>query len=287
MKKSIFFAFIISISFILTAFEWPVEEITTDSYGLYFAQNRGDLFSTSQIFAQPSEVHASEEGVVLVVITELEEDNDFFPSTLGSAVIVNHQDELLTVYANLDSESIAVSNKGIQNVEAGQLLAQSGDTGWQHGKSNLEFQIIDKKNNTAINPKILMPRIESEIQLSLGGIVIQNKSGEQFELANHKNFQAGVHKIYCKRNDVAYPFKTSVAVNGVVLDEIFYDTIIQENSKLLVTGKRKYTSNDIFPSEKLQLLGEVMFTSGKATLTLIIEDNLENRRQVNYNITVY
>lgn len=287
MKKIIFTALIISISIFLFGFEWPEEEVTTESYGLYFAQNRGNLFSTSQIFSQPTEVHASEDGVVLAVITELEEDNDFFPSTLGSAVIVNHQDDLLTVYGNLDTQTMAVYTDGVQQIEAGQVIAQSGDTGWQQGKSNLEFQIIDKKNRTAINPKILMPRLEEELKLSLGGIIIENKNGDQYELANHKTFQAGIHKIYCKRNDVAFPYKTSVAVNGVVLDEISYDTIIQENSKLYVSGKKKYSSEEIFPSEKLQLLGEVMFTSGRATLTLIVEDYLENQRQVNYNITVY
>ena len=287
MKKTIFAAVIISLSVFLFGFEWPEEEVTTEAYGLYFSQNRGELFSTSQIFSQPSDVHASEEGVVLAVITELEEDNDFFPSTLGTAIIVSHQDDLITVYGNLETEEVKVSSNGLQKVNAGQIIGQSGDTGWQQGKSNLEFQIIDKKNHTAINPKLLMPRLEEEIKLTLGGIIVQNKNGDQYELANHKNFQAGLHKIYCKRNDTAFPFKTSVAVNGVVLDEISYDTIYQEDSKLYVSGKKKYSSSEIFPSEKLQLLGEVMFTSGKATLTLTVEDYLENRRQVNYNITVY
>ena len=132
-----------------------------------------------------------------------------------------------------------------------------------------------------------MPRIETELPLSLGGIIVQNKNGEQYEISNHKTYSAGMHKIYCRRNETAFPFKTSVSVNGVVLDQISYDTIIQENSKLYVSGKKKYSSAEIFPSENLQLLGEVMLTKGKATLTLTAEDFLGNRRQVNYNITVY
>ena len=290
IKKNILlvllFSLLFSLQSLIFSFEWPEKETTTESYGLYFSQNRGSLLSISQIFSQPSEVLASENGKLLTIITELEDDNDFFPSTLGTAVILGHEDELLTVYANLDTASLSLELEKSE-IKEGDFLGESGSTGWQEGKSNLEFQIIDKKNNTAINPKLLMPRLEKDLPLSLTGIVIQNKNGEQYEISSHKTFGAGMYKIYCKKNEIVFPFKTSVSVNGILLDQISYDTIIQENSKLYVIGKKKYSSEDIFPSENLQLLGEAMLTSGRATLTLTMEDNLGNQKQVNYNISVY
>ena len=50
--------------------------------------------------------------------------------------------------------------------------------------------------------------------------------------------------------------------------------------------KKKYTNKDVYPNEELHLLGESMFTPGKATLGLSEVDILGNRKQINYNITV-
>ena len=65
-----------------------------------------------------------------------------------------------------------------------------------------------------------------------------------------------------------------------------YDMITQENNKLCIIGKKKYTAADVFPNENLQLLGEVMFTPGRATLGLSISDILGNIKHLNYNILI-
>ena len=62
--------------------------------------------------------------------------------------------------------------------------------------------------------------------------------------------------------------------------------ITQENNKLCIIGKKKYTASDVFPNNDLQLLGEAMFTPGKATLGLTISDMLGNVKQLNYNINI-
>ena len=63
-------------------------------------------------------------------------------------------------------------------------------------------------------------------------------------------------------------------------------SITQENNKLCIIGKKKYTAADVFPNENLQLLGEVMFTPGRATLGLSISDILGNIKQLSYNILI-
>ena len=62
--------------------------------------------------------------------------------------------------------------------------------------------------------------------------------------------------------------------------------ITQENNKLCIIGKKKYTDADIFPNDNLQLLGEVMFTPGRATLGLTVSDMLGTVKQLNYNIVI-
>lgn len=268
------------------AFDWPQSDVKQDSYSSYFGQRRGGLISTSLCFSEPGEIKAAENGFILAIISERNEDSDFFPSTLGSAVILSHDDNLLSVYGNIDIETISLRDENEKTIDAGAIIGQTGNSGWQSDKSHLEFQIIDTKNQSAINPMVLMPRSENDIPLILTGIVVENKNHEIYDINTYKTFSSGLYRIYQKRNSVANPYKTNVYINGVVVDQLSYDTIIQENNKICILGKKKYTSKDIYPNETLQLLGETMFTPGRATLGLSEQDILGTPKQLNYNIII-
>ena len=216
----------------------------------------------------------------------ISDDSDFFPSTLGTSVILAHEDNLISVYGNLDSETITIYNANEKIVEAGATIGESGNSGYRDGNSNLEFQVIDTKNKSAINPKVLMSRSESELPLNLNGITIVSKNKNFYDINQTKTFNSGLYKIYFRRNTVATPYKTSISLNGVIVDQISYDIITQENEKLCIIGKKKYTSADVFPENDLQLIGETMFTPGRATLGLSITDVLGNVKQLNYNIII-
>lgn len=286
MKKIL--AFVTAALLFIPAFTfgWPQDEVTQRSFSSYFGQNRGGILSTSIVFSEPAQVKASETGYILAIITENDDDSDFFPSTLGTAVILSHEDNLVSVYGNLDSETITIYNTNEKTIEAGAVIGESGSSGYQDGNSNLEFQVIDTKNKSAINPKVLMSRSETEIPLSLSGITIGSKNNVFYDINQFKTYNSGLYKVYFRRNAVATPYKTSILLNGVLVDQISYDMITQENDKLCIIGKKKYTSSDVFPQDDLQLIGEAMFTPGRATLGLTITDVLGNVKQLNYNIVI-
>ena len=286
VKKSALITLLLLISVQAFSFSWPQEEVSEKSFSSYFGQNRGNVISTSVVFSEPEEVKASETGYILAILTENNDDSDFFPSTLGSAVILSHEDNLLSVYGNLDSETITLYNTNEKMVDAGATIGQSGTSGFQEGNSNLEFQIIDTKNKSAINPKVLMPRSEAELPLLLNGIMLGNKNNNYYDINVYKTFNSGLYKVYFKRNAIASPYKSSVSINGVIVDQISYDMITQENNKLCIIGKKKYTSTDLFPNNDLQLIGEAMLTPGRVTLGLSLTDALGNIKQLNYNIVI-
>ena len=286
MKKTLFTIAFLSTVLSVFAFDWPQANVTKDSFNSYFGQNRGGILSTSIIFSEPEEVKAAEDGYVIAVLTDNADDSDFFPSTLGTAVILSHSDDLLSVYANLDAQTLTLKNQNERTIDAGAIIASSGNSGFQDNHGNLEFQIIDAKNKSAINPKVLMPRAEEEIPLSLSGIMIGSKNNDFYDINLYKTYNSGLYKVYFKRNPIASPYKTSVSINGVIVDQLSYDMITQENNKLCIIGKKKYTDSDIFPNDDLQLLGEAMFTPGRATLGLTISDTLGNIKQLNYNIVI-
>lgn len=287
MKKIISTFFSLLTLFVpLFSFEWPQDNITKDSYNSYFGQNIGGKINTSLTFSEPSEIKAAEDGYVIAIFTDEEDESSFFPSTLGTAVILSHSDNLLSVYGNIDETTLTINDKDDEIIDSGAIIGSSGNSGFKTSKSNLEFQIIDTKNKSAINPKILMPRAETELPLILSGIKIQNKNNQFFNIDEVKTYSSGLYKIYYNRNKIASPYRTTVLINGVVFDQILYDTIIQENNKICLTGKRKYTSLDVYPNENLELIGETMFTPGRATLELVIADILGNTKHVSYNILI-
>ncbi len=184
-------------------FDWPQAEVTKDSFNSYFGQNRGGILSTSIIFSEPEEVKAAEDGYIIAVLTENSDESDFFPSTLGTAVILSHNDDLISVYGNLDAQTLTLKNENERTVDAGATIASSGNSGYQENHGNLEFQIIDAKNKSAINPKVLMPRAEEEMPLSLTGNMIGSKNIDIYDINVYKNYNSGLYKVYFNRNTIA------------------------------------------------------------------------------------
>jgi hypothetical protein len=292
MKKNIktlitAFSLIVAFSNTLFGIEWPQEDYNNDAFNSYFGQNVAGKISTSLVFRDPAEVKAMNDGKILIVMTDVADDSEFFPSTLGNTVILCHEDDLISVYANLDGETLEEKTEAKKTFAEGEIIAETGNSGWQEKRSNLEFQIIDLQKSTAINPKILLPRAENEIEYTLTGIMLQNKDGKFFDIRENKIYPSGLYKVFQTRNEIAAPYKTTVTINGVVVDEIAFDTIGQENGKLYLIGKKKYNSEDLYPDKNLLLLGEMMLTPGRSTLGLTAQNFLGKIKQQSYVISIY
>lgn len=267
---------------IVFAFDWPQKQIMSDSFYSYFGQLRGGTISASLVFSESEEVKAADFGRVLAVITEHDED-DLFESTLGNAVIIEHKGNLDTVYANLDSEN-QENLFEMKDIESGTKLGNTSNSGWQTGEACLEFQVLDTKNGNYVNPRILMPRIGNELELTLKNLSAINKKGDEFDFNITKNLQAGNYFLYRERQESAMPYKTIVYVNGAAADSISYDTLIVKDGKICAVGKRTYSIESVYPDDEKQLLGEIMIPRGKNTVTAVVQDILGKEKQITYTI---
>lgn len=285
-RKSSLLVLFSCISLGIYAFDWPQAETLSDNFFSYFGQLRGGTVANSLIFKENSEVKACDDGNIIAVI--LEHDNDFgwFESTLGNAVILYHKNELATVYANLDSETLAPELETTSEVSTGTVFGVSGNSGWQESQSCLEFQVFDSKNSTSVNPRVLMPRTGDELPVSIGELTVVNRDEKIISLSKVKSIPAGSYSLYHTRQEVAVPFKTSVLINGVVMENLSYDTLKENNGKLCVFGNDFYPIEMLYPDEGRQLLSKLYFTSGKNILTVNISDILGNVKTYSYTIDV-
>lgn len=300
MKKTACLLSTISLVSALSAFEWPVSGMVPEKIKTFFGQKRSSTISSSlMIESSPEkgqeegfvpEVRVSEDGKILMIISDIEDDNDFFPSTLGQAVIITHGDNITTVYGNLDNTDSFKEFDGAPHIKTGALLGKCGNTGWKEKSQNpvMEVSIIDSKKGVAINPRILFPRLEKEKSFVAQDIVFENKDGKRYDLTTNKSFASGTYKFYQKRNESISPLKVSISVNGELTDEIDFSSITQSNNDLIINGKnRKYSHSEIYPDDKLMLCGECKMSKGKSVITFENTNTLGEKRTVNYSVTVW
>ena len=271
------------------SFNWPQNNAALSAISFGFAELRGKIMSHSLIFNAAEIIKPAERGVVVAVLKTPDSDSTLFHSTLGNAVIVNHGDELVSVYGNLDKITLADDS-----VEADSVIGVSGASGWQQGQTGLEFQIIDIKNHKALNPRTLMPRFESELRLVIPAVVALNKQNESFLLGAVRQIPAGQYKLYLQNG--GSPYKTTVFVNGAVNETITYDALNanKETSKLTIQGKNPYTAHDIYfpPIENLPraqkhiYLSTIVLTHGRNTIRVLASDINHVERQAVFTVDV-
>lgn len=281
------------------SFDWPQNEVLSDSFHSYFGQLRGGTIESSLIFNEGSEIKSADDGNIIGIISEHDNDFGWFESTLGNAVIINHDNSMITIYGNLDQESIPDNIKNIDEsknnnsnqsstfINAGTYLGVSGNSGWQQGASCLEFMVLDINNASAINPRILMPRIGNELPLEIGEITLKDRDGNNTILSQSKRVKSGLYSIYKTRQAVAVPYKTSISINGATLETISYDRAIEKNGKLCVSGNSFYSIENLYPDEKKELISQITLTQGKNTIKITVQNIIGGTKTATYVIDVY
>jgi hypothetical protein len=267
----------------LPAYEWPQIVNGTAPFHSYFGQSRGTTFGNSLIFSEPGTVSAVDSGRLLAVLESGTAEMGWFEPALGNAVIITHGEQMLTVYGNLESVYVA---QDTSLIESGLKLGTSGESGWQKGKSCLEFQVIDTKNKTSINPLILMPRTIVARKSLIGTVTAVNRKGESIDLTQRKTLPAGTYLFYQELKNTVMPYKTTVSINGAEVESITYDVLKQCQNRLCVIGKRQYTFDAIFAPPSRQLLTEVMLTAGKNTVTITASNFLGEESSAIYILDI-
>ena len=86
---------------IAIAFDWPQSVAGTSEINKSFGELQGDIFNTSLIFSKAEDVQSTEAGQLMAILGQNSREMGWAPTTLGNAVILAHENNLLTVYGNL------------------------------------------------------------------------------------------------------------------------------------------------------------------------------------------
>lgn len=281
----IFFVCAIILFFVsmVIAFDWPQSVAGTSEINKSFGELQGDIFNTSLIFSKAEDVQSTEAGQLMAILGQSSREMGWAPTTLGNAVILAHENNLLTVYGNLQDIDVDANASFIAK---NSVLGTGGNSAWQQGYAGLHFQAIDTEKDMIINPRILLPQIPEEKKISITHITAINKQGEVFDLYNNMTLPATTYSFYrAIEQNTGSPYITSVAINGAEVEAITYDVLVHKRNVLTVDGKNFYAASEIYPEKDRQFLTTVSLSPGKNTFTLRVKDI--NGKETTLTYTIY
>lgn len=282
----------------LMAFEWPVDISSTETtIKTNFAENRDTSFAKGFVFSTSEDIKSSEDGVVLVHLNPENSYYENFSSTLDNAVILAHQDKMLSVYSGFEQVNQDIfageipvgTTLGSVNKKSDAVVTEESSTTkiLPLPKKDFEFQIIDTKNTVVINPFLLLSKLEKISPVFPGKIFVVNKKGTEINLEERKSFASGIYSIYRENSSSRMPLKTSVFVNGEEFSTISYDTLLYKNSRICVSGKDFFPIEKIYPNSKRQFLGDIEVSRGKNLITVVVTDSLGIERRISHTIEAW
>ena len=127
----------------LPALEWPSD---TQDFLRLFGQRIGkNTFEQGLVFKEVTTVRAADNGILLIALDK-KYGTGAFPSTLGNALVLLHDDGLQTVYGNLDDTTVFRTRVAIESTA---VIGRTGNSGW--GKpDHLIFQVSDNQKKVSI-----------------------------------------------------------------------------------------------------------------------------------------
>jgi len=273
-----------SISFLGWCFEWPQLLQGQDPLYSWFGESRGNSFCSALIFSNKAQITASDKGHLLAKLGTNAGEDGWFEGTLGNAVIIGHKNEMDTVYGNLETITLPAT---ITDLNSGDLIGRSGNSGWQKGKSSLEFQVIDTKLNAIINPLLLLQRKDLEKYFYISNLEAKNQNtGKSYRIANTHRIPAGIYTLYCDRKQKRMPYSITVSINGVAVETTTYDTLTLTADHLCVNGKRPHPFSEVYPTNNRFMVAEIILSHGKNTLSITTTDSAKNEKTFWYQLEI-
>ena len=266
------------------ALEWPVAEVKIRTF---FGQRDEAEISRGITFAGADVVRSAGNGKIVISIAR-NGNMTGFPSALGNAVIVAHDEGLLSVYGNLASVDRVASR---ESVETGAILGNAGTSACSK-PNDLLFQVIDKERKTVLNPILVLPALPDSRGPVIKDVIAISQSGQVTAIGSAKFARQGQYRLYANVSDSIdgsqtplAPFRVSVLINGSEAATLPFEVLRSEAGKLQLNSPA-YTSAALYGDPDRMFLGEITLNRGRADITVIARDAAGNERNVLFSLQI-
>jgi hypothetical protein len=253
------------------ALDWPVaHRIVTGTFG----ESRGDHFHTGiDIGGGEQDVHPILGGEV---VFRYEEGTGYtsLPRGVGSFIVLQHPDNILSVYCHLKRGTVAAT----RTVASSDRLGIEGDTGASEG-THLHIAVYDRETSVFLNPLSLLPPLKDtqapvvrRISLRLGDREVPVENG--LTLPSGQGEVLG--EVFDPREDVRFlwpmaPYALRLSLNGKEVSKVVFDSFQVRDGRTVVGGT-KLAVEDLYASPTQMRCGAVELRGGESHLMLAVRD---------------
>lgn len=262
------------------AYQWPLENSQISGS---FARNRTGLPEKNLALASfNAEVRPAEQGEIIFKQTQ----NSILPNKKGSTVIVQHGEDMRTVYAEL-AELADLQDKKV-NEET--LLGKSAAAGG--GRYTFKLAFYDNRLRQFVNPSFFLPARSSAYRASIASVVFKSRAGEEFPVANGVTLPAGEFEVFVNSYSLAAngadrlaPYSLSLEVMGDIIAKVQGDAFISIKGETFLTGGNRINAENLYDRLGRIRLGSVMLSPGQANLTVRAADT--EARQTTMSMRIF
>ena len=286
MRRLLFFALSVAVFFTeVYALDWPAD---TQNFLRLFGQRIGkNTFEQGLTFEDTSAVRAADDGILLIALDK-RYGTGAFPSTLGNALILLHDDGLQTVYGNLDDTAVFRSRV---ITESNAVIGRTGNSGWGN-PNDLIFQVSDNQKKVYINPLLLLPSVNDKTAPQIQDIILINEQNTVFQVNGQKNVRQGSYELYADISDTVMqggrsfsPFRITIFVNGTNIRTIPFETITQKDGDSYL-GNTAFTDTLLYRRKNELYLGNIILARGKSDILITARDITGNEKSERFTIQV-
>jgi len=264
------------------AFQWPSE---TESLTLTFGQREEAGMVKGLRFEHPGSVMPLDYGEV--VFRHVPGPFSPLPGGDESILVLEHANGFQSVYTGLDSSSAGF---GKNRLAAGDYICRpaASDEGLPGGYT---FYVRDARLKRLVNPLMLLPGIADHLAPDILSIRLEGVGG-QYELTSGSEVPAGTYSVLIRSEDhvsrrnplVMAPYLYSLYSHGTLQAERRMDALLQaEHALSLQDGTPRET---LYNSEGYLNLGQLVLTSGTASLEVSVGDIQGNERTAMFTFLV-
>ena len=273
MRKVFFIGSLFFCSLLLSAIDWPVTPAALIS--TFGEELNGSFHTGIDLAGQDLQVYPVSAGEVLFW-SEAKDTVFQLPSGLGSFVVLEHNRELRSLYAQLKRDTLCKDKIMLTEED---LVGITGDTGNTYGP-HLHFALFDLEFDQIINPLLILPPLLDTRRPTLEAVYLKTKN-QTFQLQAENLLTAGVYNLQLKVFDLAEEvnyycprgiFSLEVYINGEQRYKITNEALKEKDGSFILIQSHNLTAAGYFQDPWEISPGSITLTPGDFRLEIVVKD---------------
>jgi hypothetical protein len=269
------------------AMDWPLSPPRLAATFGTFAKGR--VVAGVALSSDDGLVRSAEEGELSFVLEEGTHPAGL-PTPLGSFAVVEHQRGMAAVYSHLAPGSLA---NYLRKLNAGDILGKPGSSGWVEGQG-IVFQVFDRRAGSWVNPLLVLPPLADDKPPVIRSLAL-SRLDKVYVLGETATLPQGTYRISVDVADPAdspwtagplAPYGLRLSVDGVETAREVFDVARSEKGRLMLFADRSVAAEALKTREGRYSLAERLFTRGRTTLEVRVEDAVGNKRSASWTVLV-